>query len=477
MKSNLLKDFLSYGAVGVLAKFVGFFTIPIYARFLSQSDFGVLEILSVFMAILPYITTFQLESSLLRLFFEKKINLDKKKLFSTGLFGIIPVSIILSLFLIGFSEFFSELLLKSDTYSLIFIIVVSELVFKNIIGYCTVIYRVEFNRKIYTQFNLSYVILNAFLGILTVVVFNYGIMGLLISRLAVSIIYSIIAFTSTRKYFTLYFSIQQIKEMLTYGLPLLPEVFARWGQKYLSRIFIVIFFSLEQMGVFAITAKVLLPLILLTGSLKMAWHPYSFDHFEEKGSSDLFNDFFNLFSLIGTLIVVFLIFFGKDLLVLFASDKFISGGELIGVLAIAFILNGMSDLISSGILIRKKNMLLAYASIVSVCVGCFSMYFLAIQIGLLGIVLGELIGELVKYGLTVYFVREHFSNYFKFRRITIGLVFLLVIIFSTNYGVISTDINISLKILLYIALLILFCVLYFYKNTSLSNRIVTFLIR
>ena len=43
-KIPLLKDFFSYGIIGVLGKAINIFVIPLYVKYLSVEEFGVLEI-------------------------------------------------------------------------------------------------------------------------------------------------------------------------------------------------------------------------------------------------------------------------------------------------------------------------------------------------------------------------------------------------------------------------------------------------
>ncbi|NOU58420.1 lipopolysaccharide biosynthesis protein [Marinifilum caeruleilacunae] len=467
MKNSLLKDFLSYGVVGVMAKFVGFITIPIYARFLSQADFGILEIISILMAFLPFFTTLQLESSFLRLYFEKDSPKEQGKLFSSGFWLLVPCSILLTLVMLVFNQPLSAVFFKSSSYYLIFIIATSELLFKNVLGYCTIIYRVEFNRKAYTSFYISYVILNAIAGIFFIVVLDKGLQGLLLSRLIVTIIFSLIALYNARAYIRWFYSWKIAKEMLQYGIPLIPSVIAKWAQKYLPGIVIFFIFSIQQMGIFAMATKVVLPLFLLTQSLKLAWHPYSFENYQKSDSKTIFNDFYNVYSLIGSLIVIVLLFFGKEVLVLFASEKFIESQELVGVIAMTYILGGMSDLLSAGILIKKKNIILSYSAIISTSLSCLFMYFLSLEFGLIGIVIGGLIGEIVKYFIIAYFVNEHFKDYFKYWRTSIGLILLLVMVIASNFVG-----NLSLfgfRLILCCLSLAFISFVYFYKNNIISR--------
>ena len=471
MKGNLLKDFFSYGTVGVLGKFVGFVTIPIYTRFLSQADFGVLEIISVAMVLLAFLSTFQLESSFLRLYFEKKNKPEQRALFSNGLWIIIPGSILVALLIAAFSNSLSSLALKTSQYSYLIILAACELVFKNVLEYSIIVFRVEFNRKGYTTFNLTYVACNALAGIVAVAVLNYGLAGLLVSRCVVSMLFATIALYKAKKYITYQFSMPVLKEMLQFGVPLIPVVIAQWGQKYLSRILIILLFSLAQIGLYAVVTKVLLPFLLLTHSLRMAWHPYSYSNFDQTDSKALFNDFFNIFSFATTIVALVVIFFGGELLVLVASDKFIAGQNLLGLLAIAYMLNGLTDLVSTGILIKKKNTILSYAAIASTTVGCIAMYYFSLKLGLIGIVIGELIGEMLKFIITSLYVGKLFNGYFKFSRTVCSITLILTLAIILNQSFVNIELPFSGKTILFLLFSGLFATIYLFKNTSLYQRI------
>ena len=86
---SLVKDFFSYGLIGVFGKAINIFVIPFYVRFLTVEEFGILELFSTSIAIFAMISTFQLDTAFLRYYSELKNKNDIKNYFSSGVNSIL----------------------------------------------------------------------------------------------------------------------------------------------------------------------------------------------------------------------------------------------------------------------------------------------------------------------------------------------------------------------------------------------------
>ena len=67
---GVAKDTAIYGLGGVAARFASFFLIPLYTRFLSPAEFGILSIILVLPALLSEIANAGIIQGFYRLFFD-----------------------------------------------------------------------------------------------------------------------------------------------------------------------------------------------------------------------------------------------------------------------------------------------------------------------------------------------------------------------------------------------------------------------
>lgn len=463
--SKLLKDFFSYGAIGATSKFIGFFTIPIYARYFSPTEFGVIEILSLLVAILTIFSTLQLENSFLRLFFEKKEEYAQKELFSTGLYVIVFFSFIILIILLLVRLPLSKYLLGSDKFTSLLVISLLQLPFNNVFGYTSMIYRVEFKRKQYSILQLSFIFLNVFFGIFSVAVLNLGLIGLFASRTILVFIYSLIALFIVKRYILKSFSFSMLKEMFNFSLPLIPGSLSYWLQRQIARIYIFVSFDLYQLGIYAVASKLAIPIMLIISSLKMAWTPYSYENFEKNDSKNNFNRFLNLFSFLGFILVVSLTLFSKEILVIFATNKFLKGYLLVGWVVLANVFIGQTNLIGVLLGIKKKSKEWSITAIIGVITSIIAMYLFSKAFNLVGIVIGGLFGNIVQFFILTKIINNHAPGFFIYNK-TFIFQFSSIVFVSCFYLLQMTLLNVYIKIIITIILVLISLVLFFYDSTS-----------
>jgi O-antigen/teichoic acid export membrane protein len=82
---HLSKHAVTYGISTVLSRAIGFVMIPIYTRYLSPSDYGVLEILELAMNLLSIIVGVGLADAVARFFYLYETEEGKSEVVSSAL--------------------------------------------------------------------------------------------------------------------------------------------------------------------------------------------------------------------------------------------------------------------------------------------------------------------------------------------------------------------------------------------------------
>lgn len=81
-KAKVLKNTGAYTLVGIIPYLTSFIMLPIYTRYMSPEDYGILALVSAFQAILATVVFLQLNAALPRYYFEYSGN-ELKVFFST----------------------------------------------------------------------------------------------------------------------------------------------------------------------------------------------------------------------------------------------------------------------------------------------------------------------------------------------------------------------------------------------------------
>ena len=113
----MFKDTSDYIKGAIFINFVSFITLPIYTRYLTPEDFGIIALSFIFGQITATIFSFGLSNATTRFFFEykEKDQLDNfKSLNTTNLIFQVVVFILIGLLIFLFSKNFSILIFKDE---------------------------------------------------------------------------------------------------------------------------------------------------------------------------------------------------------------------------------------------------------------------------------------------------------------------------------------------------------------------------
>lgn len=92
MKSRILKNTSAYILVGLAPYLVNFFMLPVYTRYLTPSEYGILSLVAAFQIMLALIISLQLGAGLGRFYFDYDEN-GIKLYFSTIFYSIVLISL------------------------------------------------------------------------------------------------------------------------------------------------------------------------------------------------------------------------------------------------------------------------------------------------------------------------------------------------------------------------------------------------
>ena len=91
---SLIKNTSFYTLGSILPKIGAFIFLPIYLKYLTPTDYGIVSSLHVLNAILVVLFTFSMPRALYRLFYDHKTVEEQKKLVGTVLISVIALSIV-----------------------------------------------------------------------------------------------------------------------------------------------------------------------------------------------------------------------------------------------------------------------------------------------------------------------------------------------------------------------------------------------
>ena len=346
-----------YGISGTIVKSIGFFLLPVYTRIFSPADYGVIALISTLTGLLGMFVILGLDNSSARWFYDTDESQDRKFTISSWFWCQLSVSCIVALGLVLFSTHISALLFRSKEYAILICLAAITIpcrTFSKVLGNW-----LRYQRRAWTTTAFSTASSLGTIGIIVlfVVILRWGLLGIYSANLVAAIFIAITAISILRTWISpSYLSWARLKEMLAYGLPLVPAAIASWITISSDRFILQMFHDNSEVGLYSVAATLASGVVLITGAFQMAWGPFAYSIYREKESLDVYSEVLSLYAIIGCFLGTMVSLFAPVLLRLLTTQEYFQSASCIPFLVFSHILIGSTYIvgIGSGILKRSK---------------------------------------------------------------------------------------------------------------------------
>jgi O-antigen/teichoic acid export membrane protein len=272
---DIVKDSSIYGLSKLIGQAIGFFLIPLYTKYLSPEDYGVLNIIGVASVSFGLLMTFGIDSATYR--FAGLAKTEEKKYLSTAqwlnLFFVVAVALIL-IFSMNYTK--GIILDKSSPNSLL-IIGIFVSVFASMSSINRAFFRIKRQVKIISIASVLNILSSIVSTIVLVVILEWGVLGALLGNLIGNLISSAYLMLKSTTITKFDFDWITVKQLLAYALPVLPAQLFAFAIPLYSQWSVKEFLSMSELGLYAIGLKFTIPVTLVLGMFQQAYGPYKFE--------------------------------------------------------------------------------------------------------------------------------------------------------------------------------------------------------
>lgn len=272
---SLGKNAILYSVGNILSKGLMFLLIPLYTRFLTPSDYGILGVTDVIIAVVGIILTLQLSGAIEINYFRFDV-IRRRQLISTIWWFVPLVATGTTLALLLWSRRWFAVLFVDVPFSPYIQLALA-------IGYLTVfstipltLFRLREQPVRYGIVNLAGFVLNVSFTIWFVVGEGMGASGVLWGWLIANIIQAVAYAILTFKDVSWTFSGSELKAALLLCLPFLPHALANWALSLSDRVILQAYVPLADLGIYRLAFQLTLGLQILLTSSNNAWMPLFF---------------------------------------------------------------------------------------------------------------------------------------------------------------------------------------------------------
>lgn len=466
----LARHSLVYGLGNLLSKVTGFLMIPVYTRFLSPSDYGTLELLTLTSEVISIIITGRISSGIARFYFQYEGEREREEVISTSIVTVAVASGIGLILAAAFRDKLSQVVLGDPAFGYFFLVsflglwvsLVSEVGFLYL--------RIIKASEKYVVWSTTKLVLSLSLNIYFIVGLHIGVIGILYSQVAASglilvgVVLPLLARIGVR------FSSSILAEMAKFTLPLVPSSLANMIVLVADRFLLRSLVSLSETGIYSLANRfAAIPGYFISAPFMQIWTVRRMEVYKEQNAEEVMGRVFTYFCALMAAVGLGVAVLARDAIQIMANQEFWSAWKVVPILVLAQVVLSFFQHLNIGILIAKKTKYFLYIDSLNAVFSLGLYYYLIPKYG----VYGAAIGSLVSYALRVvlvYIATIHFYRiHLEFNRISKLAISVFLLYFASS--IVTTQLvwlSLLLKGLLVFAFPVLLWFLGFFRKSEIG---------
>ena len=360
MSNKIFKNSIIYIVGDIVNKAVPFLLLPILTKYLTPSDYGMIAGFTSFVGFLVVFIGLSLHGAVNVAFF--KLEREALRIYIVNTFLILGASSTIILFIVFLldTSISNRLLLEKEWLYIAILVALSQ--FITLIN--TTLWIAEQNPKAYSTYQLSQTILISMLTLILVLGFGFGWEGQILALTISTVSFALISLMvlQKRNYFTPEYNKKDIKDLLHFGIPMIPHQLSGWLQTSGDKLLLLSMVGASSTGLFTVGYQIAMIMGVLTTAFNKAWTPYMYTLLEEKNLKKNKIKIVKLTYLyfIAIVVLIFILNFISGLIFkYFLDSKFSEAMEFVIYILIANALNAMYYMVVNYLFYTKKTKILA----------------------------------------------------------------------------------------------------------------------
>ncbi|MCW9065192.1 MAG: oligosaccharide flippase family protein [Ignavibacteriaceae bacterium] len=433
---ELTKDTAIYGISTMVGRFLNFILVPLYTNIFLPADYGIIQLIYAYTAILNIIFIYGMDSAYLKFASFKDLGDDKDN-FSTPYISIFLTSLLISLLIVINSEVISVSLRIPSEYSYLIYLAAAILFLDANVVIPFLKLRLDRRAKIFSLFRVINIVTNIILNVYLILILHWGIEAIIISNLVASAVSLLLVSVTILKNFKFKFHSALFKRMLKFGLPFLPAGFAVMLVQVIDVPILEKLTDLKTVGIYKANYKLGIFMMLFVNMFQFAWQPFFLQNAKESNAKEMFSKILTYFTLVGSIILVVLSLFITDLAQIkiagfsLVGPEYWAGLQIVPIVLLAYLINGMYSVFVAGIYIEEKSIYVPFITGTGALVNVIVNFLLIPVLGITGAALATLASYFVM-ALGYYYVTQKFFKV-KYELKRIGHIFIAIILVGAIY--------------------------------------------
>lgn len=405
---ELSKDLAIYGAGDVAVSVVNFLLLPLYVRYLTPGDYGVLGVLGSVEVIAKVFFRWGLDGSFMRLFYEADTPAARQRLASTIFFFLLAVNGVLLVAALALAPALAERMFDGRHYLLTLQL---TLLHTFVIGFTFFpfhLMRMEKRSVTFGVLTLSRSIATLLLRLALVVGFGYGVLGIVVADLVVTAVLMTVLLRWFIPILRPVFSGVVLREALHFGLPRVPHAAAQQVIAVGDKFILAALVPLGQVGIYSMGVSFGLTQKLFLSAFEYAWAPFYYANSADVQGKRLFSTITTYGVAVLVLLTAGLAAISRDLVVAVVGAAYEGAGPVVAWTAVGVLFQGIYLLTSIGLNITKRTAFYPVATVAAAGVNVWLNLLLIPKFGFVAAAWVNALSYAVQAAVALYFSQRFF---------------------------------------------------------------------
>jgi O-antigen/teichoic acid export membrane protein len=362
---RLFGDSLVYGVSRAAGNLVGLILLPVYTHHMAVGEYGILDNLFVLSMLFSAAIPLGLPDALQRFWFLAKTDDERREVVGTALSGILVLILVAVPPLLLFAPGILEGLFDDATEVTAFRLVAVTLVPATLMTFGLAILRSRFRSAAYGVCSIVQVALLGGVNTWLVAGLKLGVTGVFLGGMIAAAATAGLALWFVRADLSLARSAKRLREMLAYGVPLVPSFLAFWALSYADRWLLLRISGAEEVGLYAAGAKVAGILLVLNFAALTAFNPVALRIAGQPEAKRFYAKSMTAYGAVAASVAVGLAALAPLAMRLLTPERYHDGHAAVPWLVVGFFLSGLTIFLSIGLHVLKKTHWITWIALIA----------------------------------------------------------------------------------------------------------------
>ena len=427
---ELSKHLAIYGSGDVAIQALNFLLLPLYVKYLTKADYGVLALLASVEATVKLFFRWGVDGAFMRFWYDCSDERERQRLASTLFLFLLGANGILLVLSLIASPFVSARLLQSSGYTLAL-----QLVLLNTfaIGFTFIpfhVLRIQGRAREFSGLTLARSASTLILRLVLVVGAGLGVMGIVVADVIVTAVLLVIMLRWFIPLLRPMFSRDVLRQSLAFGLPRVPHGFALQLMSVGDRFVMTRYLPVQDIGVYSIGVSFGLIEKIVLGAFEYAWAPFYYATAREADAQRVFSGIATYGIAILALMTAGLSAVAADLLNFVTHGQYVAASGVVTWTAIGVFFYGIYLLTSIGLNITSRTAYYPVTTAIGAALNIGLNFVLIPRFGIIGAAWANGAAYALQAGLAYRFSQRFYPVRYEYGRVSravaAGLVAYLV---------------------------------------------------